>query len=58
MSKYLLDLGLLNGFIIILKVKDMGKNNVIKLISKPLISLRFQLYLILGLIKSCVDQAK
>lgn len=35
-----------------------GKNNVMKLISKPVISLRHEIYLILGLVESYVGQAQ
>jgi len=41
------DLGLLKSFIIILKM-EMGKNHVVKLISKPILSLSFEIHLILG----------
>lgn len=58
MCKYLLDLGLLNSFMNILKMKDMGKNNVVKLVSKPVINLRFEIYLVLELVKSCTGQAQ
>lgn len=38
-------------------MKEMGKN-LVKLISKPILSLRFEIYLVLGLTKSCADQAR
>lgn len=53
------DLGLQYSSITILKMKEMmGKNNLVKLTSKPVLSLRFGIYLALGLTKSCTDQAQ